>query len=210
MTEWGLSMAGCEDTILDAVDRVLVDVTRRPLIYVEIGVAGGLTFAQVCKHLDANLKDWHAIGVDLPDDAEGLVKGVWCLDTESFDRVTRPYIVRARLVRQASQDFFRTWVHVPISLLLIDGCHEKDCVKADFEKAEPQIVPGGCVIFHDTAQWSQGDSPQPHKGFPIETRQAILELGLLPVTRPGWAFVAEADGRQDQGGRGCMVFQRKG
>jgi len=210
MTEWGLSMAGCEETISYAA-REAMSKTKAPFTYLEIGVAAGDTFKQVCRILaEQGEWSWEAIGVELPNGCEGfMIQDAWCLDQEAFYRNTEPYKDRVTLVRAVSQEWLAQ-TQESFHLALIDGCHEKDCVKADFLALEPKVPVGGCVIFHDTALWSQGDSPQPHKGLPIDTRLALQELGLLPVTRLGWAFVAEADGVQDQGGRGCMVFQRTG
>ena len=41
----------------------------------------------------------------------------------------------------------------PISLLFIDGAHDYDSVRADFEAWFPKLVDGGTVAFHDTTGW---------------------------------------------------------
>ncbi len=57
----------------------------------------------------------------------------------------------------------------------------------------------------------EGDrpAPEPYEKVPSpRARAALDELGLLPGTRPGWQFLAEAPGWEAAGGRGCMAFQR--
>lgn len=47
----------------------------------------------------------------------------------------------------------RTWSK-PISLLFIDGSHEYDAVKTDFEMFFPHVLPGGLVALHDVCdEW---------------------------------------------------------
>jgi len=40
----------------------------------------------------------------------------------------------------------------PISLLFIDGAHDYESVKKDYELWSPLVVDGGYVVFHDTQQ----------------------------------------------------------
>lgn len=45
-------------------------------------------------------------------------------------------------------------VHKPIKLLFIDGNHDYEFVKQDYELWSPLVVPGGYIIFHDySAEW---------------------------------------------------------
>jgi predicted O-methyltransferase YrrM len=43
----------------------------------------------------------------------------------------------------------------PIELLFVDGSHEEDDVREDFERWVPKVVDGGIVAFHDTT-WHEG------------------------------------------------------
>ena len=43
----------------------------------------------------------------------------------------------------------------PIELLFVDGSHEEELVREDFEKWVPKVVEGGTVAFHDTT-WHAG------------------------------------------------------
>ncbi len=211
--EWGLSMAGCEQVIRQAVRAALAS-TSDMVRYLEIGTARGDTFARICEQLDASGQLWEAFALDLPmgfEEAEGYVRQASCLDLEAFDANTACFNGKARLVLCDSQLWLRRpGVPSPFALALIDGCHERTCAADDFVALESFMGPRAVVIFHDTAAWSQDDptQSQPHRGQPLQVRAALDDLGLLYGTRPGWGLLAEAFGRESEGGRGCMVFQR--
>jgi MMP 1-O-methyltransferase len=46
-------------------------------------------------------------------------------------------------------------VREPIELLFVDGSHEEELVREDFELWVPKVVEGGIVAFHDTT-WHRG------------------------------------------------------
>jgi len=54
------------------------------------------------------------------------------------------------LSQAAAHDF-----HEPIELLFVDGSHEEEDVRADFDQWVPKVVDGGWVAFHDTT-WTAG------------------------------------------------------
>jgi MMP 1-O-methyltransferase len=56
----------------------------------------------------------------------------------------------ASLSQAAADDFDQ-----PIELLFVDGSHEEQLVREDFEKWVPKVVDGGWVAFHDTT-WTPG------------------------------------------------------
>jgi hypothetical protein len=212
---WGLSMAGCEETILNAVG-VVASSTDGIIRYLEIGCANCETLAQVCRALQRTGRRWHAIGLDLPVNADGfIIARPWCQDAQAARDNIAEFGEAVELDYGVSWEWldqYREWInthHGMFELAMIDGCHEKECIKRDFLALEPMIAFGGCVIFHDTAEWSQGIDPQPHLGLPIEARKALAELNLLPPLRAGWAMVGVGDGRQSEGGRGCTVYQRR-
>jgi len=41
----------------------------------------------------------------------------------------------------------------PVELIFIDGLHEYEGVKADFDAWVPKVIDGGIVAFHDTTGW---------------------------------------------------------
>jgi predicted O-methyltransferase YrrM len=210
---WGFSMAGCEATIRMAVAGAL-GATTGVARYLEIGVARGDTFARICEELADGGRPWEAIALDLPEgieEAEGYARAASCLDLDAFDANVAPWADHVQLFLFDSQKWLaRPHLPTPFSLALIDGCHERECTAADFRLLAPHVVPGGVVIFHDTAPWSQDDPDQvqPHRGQPLQVRAALEDLGLLAGTFPGWRFLSEADGRREMGGRGCIVYQK--
>jgi len=49
---------------------------------------------------------------------------------------------------QAAKDF-----NMPVELLFIDGAHEYEFVKQDFELWFPRLINKGIIAFHDTTEW---------------------------------------------------------
>jgi len=50
----------------------------------------------------------------------------------------------------------------PVELIFIDGAHEYEFVKKDFEMWFPKVVEGGIMAFHDTG-WPSPDFPGPKR-----------------------------------------------
>jgi len=57
-------------------------------------------------------------------------------------------------IRSRSQDAWQDF-EKPIELLFIDGAHQYDLVKDDFDHWVPKVVEGGVVAMHDTT-WFEG------------------------------------------------------
>ncbi len=53
-----------------------------------------------------------------------------------------------KMSTDAAKDF-----NLPVSLVFIDGAHDYDSVKADFEAWFPKVIEGGMIAFHDTTGW---------------------------------------------------------
>lgn len=47
----------------------------------------------------------------------------------------------------------------PVELIFIDGAHEYEMVKKDFEYWFPKVIEGGIMAFHDTAGWARQHGP---------------------------------------------------
>ncbi len=56
-------------------------------------------------------------------------------------------------VVKTSEDAERDWDGKPIELLWIDGAHEYEMVKLDFDSWSPHLIEGGTIAFHDTTDW---------------------------------------------------------
>jgi predicted O-methyltransferase YrrM len=56
-------------------------------------------------------------------------------------------------VVKTSEKAGRDWDAKPIELLWIDGDHEYEMVKLDFDLWSPYLIEGGTIAFHDTIGW---------------------------------------------------------
>ena len=80
------------------------------------------------------------------------------VDTPTFDEFKKN-IANAQLAdivvpivktsQEAANDFLE-----PCGLIFVDGCHEPDSVKQDFELWCPKLIEGGVIAFHDTFGWA--------------------------------------------------------
>ncbi len=100
---------------------------------------------------------------------------------ENFDKF-RSFITQAgveplvtpirKFSDQAARDFSE-----PVSLIFIDGAHEYDPVKKDFELWFPKVVENGIMAFHDTIE-SRWGSTRVVRQFIYRSRQ-FREIGLV-------------------------------
>ena len=66
------------------------------------------------------------------------------ISRNGLDRTVTPVVERAHNARRTFEQ--------PVSLLFIDGAHDYDSVKQDYELWAPLVVEGGYIVFHDTQQ----------------------------------------------------------
>lgn len=215
----GICQAGNADTFRE----VFADAcTKFPngITYAEIGVGSGGTLLWAARYMRENIKDWRAVGIDLPDGyslcAHSLVNG--CARDGLFMRVIRDEVKDVEnpqhwsalgqgvtLVLAPSQAAFRVfWPHdLPVHVVLIDGCHGRACVTGDFLAAEPFVVDGGYVLFHDFEKLGE---KQPHCGVE-DTMGACDDLELF-YGRRHWKYVKTSTPDKSQGGRAVGVFEK--
>lgn len=43
-----------------------------------------------------------------------------------------------------------------LDVLFIDGDHDYDAVRKDYERHRPRVKPGGCIMLHDPLSWPYG------------------------------------------------------
>ena len=108
-------------------------------------LAGGTT-----TNLARMLPHHHVITVSLPPDTDHSLVGdqsdlVFSGVTPKFGpdvahRITHLRLDSANLVLGPE---------IALGFVFIDGCHSEAYVLNDFAKAEPNVVPGGLVMFHD-------------------------------------------------------------
>ena len=171
----------------------------RPFTYCEVGIASGATLAAMTELIEQlTFGDWRAFGVD--------IKNGWSLDMLTLWERLGGHDEQVEISLAGSLEFFAREEHV-FDFILIDGCHEKNCVMLDFRAAEKRLALGGVIAFHDADEVAQGMHVQPHRGEPIGVRAALTELNLLgqPI-RAGWKLLADIEA--DPGSHGVAIFQK--
>lgn len=193
-----------------------LEMTAKPeRTYLELGVAYGASFGAACEAMELNSDiPWRAVGVD-------LLHGGWEYNPYGIgDRLKRwgvkfsaapPDKLEPRqpvICTNGAADFLSK-SQFEFDVVFIDACHSFHCASSDFRGVEPMVKPGGIVIFHDADPDSQGDDfeIQPHCRMGIGVRQAIIGLGLLDDSRPGWKFLAETSGCKT-GPRGSVIVRK--
>ncbi len=145
---------GVDGWLYEAETRLLFDLARTADpsgVIVEIGSWKGKSTICLAKGSEAGPKlKVYAIDPHVGSE-EHQVGGrkVWTFD--EFQANIRKAGVEASVVplvkpsTEAAKDFTQ-----PVSLVFIDGAHDYDSVKSDFEAWFPKVIPGGMVAFHDT------------------------------------------------------------
>lgn len=90
-------------------------------------------------------------------------------------------------------------------VILIDGCHCKNCVVEDFASAKKHLSPDGFIIFHDTNPECQGlhKDPGEHSEHGIQVVEALDACDLSDFT-----LIEETPGVMP-GTHGLRVYQLK-
>ena len=140
---FGLAMSGDEPDLIRGLHLAYRSISApddRPFTYCEVGVASGQTLCAMTKIIDElTAGNWKAFGVDIKNGWSLDMRTVWNQFEGCEDRLT------IRLC--GSEAFFRE-NEEPLDFILIDGCHEYDCVKIDFEGAAKSVPIGGIIAFH--------------------------------------------------------------
>lgn len=109
-------------------------------IYLEVGVDCGKSLAVAYLTSVPGVKIY---GVDIVDKPERQ---------ELFKKLGKDAV----FIHEDSQETAKTWDNGKISLLLIDGNHYYEPVKADINSWYPHMKPGGQIFFHDFCESSPG------------------------------------------------------
>ena len=122
---------------------------HKPQTIVELGVHYGdsyFTFCQACEELEL---DTQLFGIDhwLGDEQAGLY------GEEVFETVSSYneefYYGKSTLLRMNFEEALQQFEDGSIDLLHIDGNHEYESVKKDFENWFPKLKKGGLILIHD-------------------------------------------------------------
>jgi len=142
--------------LFDGEARLLFELARQARpggVIVEIGSWMGKSTICLAKgsEMGSRLKIY-AIDPHIGSEEHHTTGKVWTFD--QFQANIRNAAVQDSIVPlvKMSTDAAKDFNH-PVSLLFIDGAHDYDSVKADFEAWYPKVINGGTVAFHDTTGW---------------------------------------------------------
>src|SRR3954471_12258455 len=129
--------------------------TLRPRTIVELGVHHGYSYFVFCQavqrlHLPARC---FAIDTWTGDEHSGFYGDDVCAAVSSHNR---RYDGFSRLIRSEFSDACGEFADGSIDLLHIDGCHSYEAVRRDFETWLPKLSERGVILFHDTAEYTNG------------------------------------------------------
>ncbi len=71
----------------------------------------------------------------------------------------------------------------PVSILFIDGLHDYESVRADYQHFERWVVPGGRVAFHDYADYFPGVKKLVHELLKTGDYERVNQAGSLVILR---------------------------
>jgi hypothetical protein len=212
----GFSMEGLETLMEKLVRDHAAEwlLTSTGITYVEIGVGYGGTLSGMAQILKENpsIKRWRAVGVELPlgysfnrDEVlrAASIKHLPLHFVDSFGRGINPRWQEITVYLCNSQLFFPLYWDEPITFALIDACHGRECVRADFQSIERFIVHGGIAMFHDYGKEQIGQEQTHCKT--LDVRGACEDLFN---ENPSWSFIGEWIGDKKRGGANMGLFQK--
>jgi hypothetical protein len=112
---------------------------------------------------------------------------------------TRRVVERAVLERggptlrwhlERSQDTGQRWAE-PVDLVFVDGDHELESCRLDWELFSRWVTPGGVVMFHDARQDKPGGEGLPGNGGVPGPTTVVDELFRGPNALDGWRIRTE-------------------
>ena len=102
---------------------------------------------------DGNKIKVYAIDPHTGSKEHKLYSDVWTFDTfkknikeVGVENIVIPIV---KTSKEAAKDF-----NLPVELIFIDGSHEYEDVKLDFDLWFPKLIKGGVMAFHDTIDWA--------------------------------------------------------
>ena len=146
---------------------------KRPTRYAELGVHTGWSFFAACNAVKKLGLECRCIGVDTfkGDDHTGMYgeevyEGVKQMADANFPDI-------AKLMRMTFDEAAEKIAPTSIDILHIDGRHDYEDVKHDFETWEGKLFPGATVLFHDICVpefgvrkfWDEVKQGRPHFEF---------------------------------------------
>lgn len=215
MKKFGIRTEGTEEGLENVIKSYLQQLSKKDKFrYYEIGVAGATTLRAVYEIVKENTPttDWLVTGIDLPsilnNERASIFKNFKEEEIELFisgfsNQFKFPFPFCRYVFEENPREYSKNnLTSNSLDIVLIDGCHGRQCVIDDFLSIEAKVKPGGLVIFHDACAASQNTDYQDHCRENINVRKALVELGLLSLGRNGWAHAGSIPGSRLWGGEG--------
>ena len=158
----------------------------KPRVFVELGSHAGESYFAFCQSVQENgLSNTRCVAVDT---WQGDPQAGW-YDEDVFtkvERANRTYGAFSQLMRCRFDDAVSAFADGSIDLLHIDGLHEYEAVRHDFENWLPKMSPRGIILFHDTYVFREGFGvsklwPELKQHYPTFEFQHGYGLGVLKV-----------------------------
>jgi len=127
----------------------------RPRTIIELGVHGGFSYSVFCQAVQRLQLSARCFAIDTwRGDEHAGYYGDDVYDTVCAQN--RRYDAFSRLIRSEFSDACGEFADGSIDLLHIDGCHSYEAVRRDFENWLRKMSKRGVILFHDTAEYSNG------------------------------------------------------
>ncbi len=97
-------------------------------------------------------KPIHAVDPHIGSPEHNKKEKVWTFETFKTNIANAGVQDMVRPIVQTSEAAAQTFSQ-PVELVFIDGAHEYEAVKLDFDLWFPKVVDGGVMAFHDTIGW---------------------------------------------------------
>ena len=160
----------------------------RPKVIVELGVHKGDSYCAFCQAVRKLKTECRCYGIDTwKGDPQAGFYGEEVLEElrQFHDELFGHF---STLIRSYFDDALAHFADRSIDLLHIDGCHDYETVKHDFESWLPKVNKGGIVLLHDTAEKGKGFGvwklwEEVSAGYPGFEFHHSHGLGMLVVGR---------------------------
>lgn len=160
----------------------------RPNNYVELGTYYGDSFFTFCQTVKlAKLKTTcYAVDTWQGDDFVGEYDNSLYGFVQEYSK-KEGYISFAKILRMTFNEALEKFSNAEIDLLHIDGSHDYESVKEDFENWLPKMSKKGIVLFHDVAEKKEGFGVWKYweelkSSYPTFTFNHSSGLGVLKVS----------------------------